>query len=92
MEEIRYEDLEEFVPERWTVREFIDWLEMWLTDEEMDLPFFIDYEPANSYHVFVSEEFPLGDTADPSCSRELLPLFSAPVSDGSTGSRSCSKR
>ena len=46
MEEIRYEDLEEFVPERWTVREFIDWLEMWLTDEEMDLPFFINYEPA----------------------------------------------
>ena len=57
MEEIRYEDLEEFVPEKWTVREFIDWLKMWLTDDE----------PANSYHVFVSEEFPLGDTANPAC-------------------------
>lgn len=67
MEEIKYEDLEEFVPEKWTVREFIDWLEMWLDDEEMDLPFFIDYEPVNSYHVFVSDEFPLGDTTDPSC-------------------------
>ena len=33
---------------------------MGLTDEEMDLPFFIDYEPANSYHVFVSDEFPSG--------------------------------
>ena len=67
MEEIRYEDLEEFVPEKWTVREFIDWLEMWLDDEEMDLPFFINYEPVNNYHVFVSEEFPLGDTANPDC-------------------------
>ena len=67
MEEVRYEDLEEFVPEKWTVREFIDWLEMWLEDDEMDLPFFINYEPANSYHVFISNEFPLSDTADPDC-------------------------
>ena len=67
MEEVRYEDLEEFVPEHWTVREFIDWLEMWLDEDELDLPLFIDCNPISDYHVYVSEEYPLGDYANKDC-------------------------
>lgn len=57
MDEERYEDLAEFEAKDWTVKEFIEWLQMWLTEEELNMPFYVDGVNAGRYNLYLGDTF-----------------------------------